>query len=321
MKFGVREICDVVFKANSPRKIGGYTFKKGQPVLFIDTATAASLEQATTTVYANGGKGNARLVAWEGEKTVTFTVTDALLSPIGLSILTGAGLFKKEAKQVHVHTTANAYIEKTDSKLVIDLTDALTNSESIDNTAPVFVVVTESDGSITGQMLENLTVASEGKKLERAYSEPTDAELVGKTVFVDFYLVKDSANVSELVIDPTTFGGNFYVEGSTLFRRQEDGVDMPANFTMPNVKIQSNMTFSMSATGDPSTFDFVMDAMPGYTMFNRTKKVQCVIQTIEDTTVEDIKEPESVMTHSAGFDIDVSKEDSTASQAGEASVG
>lgn len=54
MKFGVRDIANVVFKAKSTQTIGNSTFKRGQPVLYIDTATASSLEQATTTVYAQG---------------------------------------------------------------------------------------------------------------------------------------------------------------------------------------------------------------------------------------------------------------------------
>ena len=36
----------------------------------------------------------------------------------------------------------------------------------------------------------------------------------------------------------------------------------------------------MAASGDPSTFTFTMDAFPGYTMFDRTKKVMCVMQII-----------------------------------------
>ena len=50
------------------------------------------MEGAATTVYAQGGRGNSRLMAWEGERTVTFTMEDALISPIGFSILSGAGL-------------------------------------------------------------------------------------------------------------------------------------------------------------------------------------------------------------------------------------
>ena len=53
------------------------------------------------------------------------------------------------------------------------------------------------------------------------------------------------------------------------------------------VKIQSNFTFSMASTGDPSTFSFTMDAFPGYTYFNKTKKVLCVMQIIEDKNGSD----------------------------------
>ena len=49
------------------------------------------MEGAATTVYAQGGRGNSRLVAWEGERTVTFTMEDALISPAGFMILSGAG--------------------------------------------------------------------------------------------------------------------------------------------------------------------------------------------------------------------------------------
>jgi hypothetical protein len=132
MKFGVREIANVVFKAKADTTIGTSTFKAGQPVLYIDSATTSTIEGAATTVYAQGGRGNTRLIAWEGEKTLTFTVEDALLSPIGFSILSGAGLFKDENTDVHVHVTSQAYVSDTG---VIDLTDALGATEEIDATA------------------------------------------------------------------------------------------------------------------------------------------------------------------------------------------
>ena len=286
MKFGVREICDVVFKAKADTRIGTQEFKKGQPVLYIDSAKTSTIEGAATTVYAQGGRGNARLIAWEGEKTLTFTVEDALLSPIGFSILSGAGLLKNETNTVHVHTTSNAYVG-TDG--VIDLTDVL-GEDSIDKTAPVFVMITEEDGSISS-MVKGVTADESGKKL-------TASEAAGKNVFVDFYVVKKSA-VHELQIDAENFAGNYYVEASTLFRRESDGKDMPAEITLPNVKIQSNFTFSMASTGDPSTFTFTMDAFPGYTAFDKTKKVLCVIQVVEDVNDAD-KEIKTVMGHSTG---------------------
>jgi hypothetical protein len=56
---------------------------------------------------------------------------------------------------------------------------------------------------------------------------------------------------------------------------------MPAEFIIPNCKVQSNFTFTMASSGDPSSFTFTMDAFPDYTRFDRSKKVLAVIQIIE----------------------------------------
>ena len=114
MKFGVREIANVVFRAKSNVKIGGTEFQIGQPVLYIDSAKTSTLEGAATTVYAQGGRGNTRLISWEGEKTLTFTVEDALLSPMGLSILSGAGLIKNyKVKATNCSSRQAASLKKT----------------------------------------------------------------------------------------------------------------------------------------------------------------------------------------------------------------
>ena len=311
MKFGVREIANVVFRAKADVKIGDTEFVKGQPVLYIDSAKTSTLEGAATTVYAQGGRGNTRLIAWEGEKTLTFTVEDALLSPLGFAILSGAGLIKdteENAKEVHVHTTAYQVVSADN----IDLNDALGVNEEICATAPIFVMLTEEDGSITGKTVK-VKVGAEDKQLENGetlkkgrYLVPADGSAFadtakGKTVMVDFYVLRKSHEVSELQIDAEHFAGYYYVEADTLFRRQDNGVDMPANITLPNVKIQSNFTFSMASTGDPSTFTFTMDAMPGYTYFDNTKKVLCVIQIVEDTEGA-ASEWDSVMKHNTEED-------------------
>jgi hypothetical protein len=66
MKFGVREICNVVFRASQNQKIGSQEYNRGQPVFYIDSAKTSTIEGAATTVYATGGRGNTRLIAWEG---------------------------------------------------------------------------------------------------------------------------------------------------------------------------------------------------------------------------------------------------------------
>ena len=294
MKFGVREICNVVFKAKSEIMIGNTTFKPGQPVLYIDTAKTSTIEGAATNVYAQGGRGNTRLIAWEGEKTLTFTVEDALLSPVSFSMLSGAGLISSNKETVHVHMTTTV---QGDVNGKIDLTDALGKDEVIDAEAPVFVMALEKDGSLTGAPLEGGEISEDGKPI-------TIEGAKNANVMVDYYVSKEGTSVAELQIDAENFAGYYYVEADTLFRRQSDGVDMPANITLPNVKIQSNFTFSMASTGDPSTFTFTMDAFPGYTYFDNKKKVLCVIQVVEDVTGSTTKW-DTVMPHSDTEVIDI----------------
>ena len=287
MQFGVREICDVVFKAKGAGKLGSMPYVAGQPVLYIDTAKTSNMEGAATTVYAQGGKGNARLIAWEGEKTLTFTVEDALLSELGFAILSGAGLLNADkTNKVYVHTTAMA---EMDANGVINLSDSLGTNEVIHDAAPVFVMAMKN-----GSMVKPLTVTvGDTDKTEGTVTIKKGQYLTGSAddagqVFVDFYVEKTSG-VTEMTIDAENFAGYYYVEASTLFRRQSDGKDLPAELIFPNVKVQSNFTFAMAATGDPSTFTFTMDAMPGYTRFDKKKKVLCAMQIVDEDAAADQK--------------------------------
>ena len=106
-------------------------------------------------------------------------------------------------------------------------------------------------------------------------------------VLVDYYVVKTSG-ATQIEITPDKFGGYFYLEASTLFRKESTGVDMAAEIIVPRVKIQSNFTFTMAATGDPSTFTFTMDAFPDYLKFDKSKKVLAVMQIVDETAAEDV---------------------------------
>lgn len=54
MRYGVREICNVVLKAKGAMKVGNKIFYANEPVIYFDTLKTSSLEGAATTVYAQG---------------------------------------------------------------------------------------------------------------------------------------------------------------------------------------------------------------------------------------------------------------------------
>ena len=288
MKFGVREICDVVLKAKAAQRVGNKIFYKNEPVCYFDTLKTSTLEGAATTVYAQGGRGNSRLIAWEGERTVTFTMEDALISPAGFMILSGAGLIEaSEEKTIKVHQ-----IEQTDRVSVQasgeygDATYSVTGVTITLDEVPfnqagedyIYVMLMENGEVVTEPYIPN-AVDVNAKTITLKSTDDLKHFYEGCVVLVDYYTEKKSG-AQQIEITPDKFGGNYYLEASTLFR-DTNGVDMPAEFIIPNCKIQSNFTFTMASSGDPSTFTFTMDAFPDYTRFDKTKKVLAAIQIID----------------------------------------
>ena len=266
------------------------------------------MEGAATTVYAQGGRGNARLVAWEGERTVTFTMEDALISAEGFMILSGAGLIEASStKPVYQHVTETVdkkYIDFDNNAGTILVSKVpYLDDKSEDFCYVMFVkdgeVLTEpyiassytafesnneytDEGYVGYVTIQAIGVDDRGTAYEVA-NAPSAVDY--DSAIVDYYVEK-TGSVKQIEITADKFGGNYYLEASTLFRTQ-DGVDLPAEFIIPNCKIQSNFTFSMASSGDPSTFTFTMDAFPDYTRFDHSKKVLAAIQIIEESLNED----------------------------------
>ena len=331
MKFGVREICDVVLKAKAAQKIGNKVFYAGEPVCYFDTLKTSSMEGAATTVYAQGGRGNARLVAWEGERTVTFTMEDALISPEGFMILSGAGLIDAtENKPIFQHTTET--VDRSESNIKVDAENnvmrihvqELPHMPKNQGENYAFVMLMKS-GEIVSEPFVPVHHVEKFKPAELVEGAdvvmPTETDPITKdpnggywilvagtdfnnnnvnineddehnkyvmdfsgyefdSVMIDYYVAR-IGNAQQIEITADKFGGNYYLEASTLFR-DTNGVDMPAEFIIPNCKVQSNFTFTMASSGDPSSFTFTMDAFPDYTRFDKSKKVLAAIQMIKE---------------------------------------
>lgn len=275
MKFGIREAVDVVFKALAPVTIGSTTFAKGEPVLYFDSLKTSTTEGTATTVYAQGGRGNPRLIAWEGDKAITFSFEDALISAEGMAILTGAGLLEAGSdNKVRVHQKATVTGTIESKKVTVVLTDAIPANGTL-VTEDIFGFILDSNEEISARL-----GAGTGSAASIQFANETDATGT-VTVLVDYY-VDMAAGAKEITITADQFAGYFYIEGDTLFRRQADGVDLPAQLVIPNAKIQTNFTFTMAPSGDPSTFTFTADAFPGKVKGNKTNKVLYALQIIED---------------------------------------
>ena len=307
MKFGVREVADITFKAKSNLTLGKETFEAGEPVIFFDSAKTSTMESAAATVYAQGGKGNARLLAWEGDKTATFTFEEALLSPLGFQVLSGAGVVDAATTALHhtVRVQCQAVQEPSSSYALANLEEDGISPRTTTNTltitedmlpaganviyknakyplAKIFVMALDANGEIASRLkVDNGSGTSDGAlavdvvkaaKSNSDMAEYLDADGIALTITGEsltpgtIYLVDLYCEVkgTEMTVESGKFAGYYYIEANTLFRRASDGMDVPAQFTIPKGKIQSNFTFTMAGTGDPSTFTFTVDAFPDY---------------------------------------------------------
>lgn len=295
-------------------------------------------------------------MSWDGEKTLTFTMEDALITTDSLALLAAAkgqkmlgevhtqkrlGVINsvdsaaKAAKESYVYVDNEDTAEGNKATITFDDKDAL---EDIGDDGLVYVLAADEGGfnsepflfkakftytelttepkdwkenyknyysnntgtAITGDTaptfsgstyykrdaaVKKLIVCEKDPKNTKDVAEPTgytaeDLALLTKAeaIYLDYYTT--GHGFTRLTIEPDSFGSNFYIEAETLFR-DDSGADYAAIFTIPNCRVQSNFTITMASSGDPSSFQFTIDAFPGYTRFDQSKKVLAAIDIMD----------------------------------------
>ena len=186
------------------------------------------------------------------------------MSAKGIAILTGAGLIQADTDSPIIAHTTQTVQASEDGSITLEGKNPETDYD-------IYMMLLDNNGEMSG-------VPVKIKSSEVAAGKITN-ELIkkGDAIMVDYY-TKHTQDAQQLEITADKFAGYYYLEGSTLFRREMDGVDLPAEIIIPKVKIQSNFTFAMSSNGDPSSFDFTMDAFPDYIIGDKTKKQLAAIQ-------------------------------------------
>ena len=270
MKFGLREVCNVVLKAKEADFILGKQRFKGEPILWFDSLKTSGLEGTAETVYARGGRGNTKLIAWDGDKEVTFTMEDALLSPMSIAVLVGANEVKTEISRKHI-----AKVYNINSNGDVEL-----SYNPIKGTTIFFC----NPDDVSEQLADAIKVTD-----TTTFNLGAIPALANKKVLIDYYAAIGDSDKdfkakakTQIEISPQAFGNGFYLEGETLFR--EASRDYAAEFIIPSCRVQSTFNFTMASTGDPSTFTFTMDAFPD-TIVGGTEKVLAAIQISEEEYV------------------------------------
>lgn len=232
-RYGIKEVADVTFY-----KIDPTTGNPAEPVLYLDTLKVSTIEQTAENTSARGGKGNPELIVWDYNKEITVTLEDALFSAKSMAVMFGSG-----GKDVTVGSSMSTIYKTVRGKATADgtVTAASTVAVTINGKSAILSGLTYYD-------------VNNGASVATVTS--------GKEYIISGYLTNPSeGSVRVINIDANTFPGTYYITGDTYARSEVDGTDEFFQFIIPKAKVNSEVTLTMEAEGDPSTFSMTLKVL------------------------------------------------------------
>lgn len=198
----------------------------GAPVLYLDTLKVSTIEQTAESTSARGGKGNPELIMWDYGKEITVTLEDALFSAKSMALMYG----------VDINNTSDFGKETTILKTVKP-SQVSTDGSKITINGQAFTV----SGSVT---YYDENGSSTTNKASAAYAT-----------------AKVTVSGQKIVISSDKFPKTYYITGDTYARSEATGDDEFFQFIIPKAKMQSEVTLTMEAEGDPSTFNMSLKVL------------------------------------------------------------
>ena len=302
-KYGIKEVANVYFEALEDDAAAGVY--AGDIVLFLDTLKVSTIETTAENTAAQGGWGNPKLVQWDYGKEINITLEDALMSLESLRFMLGGAIKspKTVSEKVIVRHTEEVVVDS--SKKVPAPKDHLTGTtlypkatyghpirlinlgggtNSTTAGARTQIAVTEVGGADQVMSALNVIKFKNPAAGIDELTEPTPGDHI--RIFWEDVVDGTTANESavEVTISPDTFPGTYRVVGDTFMRSEKTGKDEPFQFVINKAKVQSNVTITLQAEGDPSTFEMTLNVLRSTNDEGQNEMMKLVRYNLETAT-------------------------------------
>ena len=266
-KYGIKEVANVYFEALEDDLAAGVY--KGDIVLFLDTLKVSTIETTAENTAAQGGWGNPKLVQWDYGKEINITLEDALLSLESLRFMLG-GAIKKPDTTTPVIVRHTEEVVCGEGGVVPKPKDHLTGVTmtpiaSADHPIRLINLTTGVRTQITNSSNYDGTKAINFKNPKALGSSTPEQTKKNDRIRIFWEEVLQNNNGAEtaveVTISPDTFPGTYRVVGDTFMRAEATGKDEPFQFVINKAKVQSNVTITLQAEGDPSTFEMTLNVL------------------------------------------------------------
>ena len=177
-------------------------------------------------------------------KEINLNLEDALMSMESLRLMMGGKITEASTtEKFEVHRTAqfiatgNSLPTKLEDDYGVEVDSGNVTEYSWVNLS------TGKRGQVTAEAVLGDSSFAAGDKIRIFWTEERDGSSNNEAV--------------QITISPSTFPGVYKIYGYTLIRN-EDGQDSPFQFVINRAKVMSEVTLTMEAEGDPSTFSMTI---------------------------------------------------------------
>ena len=318
-KYGIKEVANVYFEAlDDDPSTGVYA---GDIVLFLDTLKVSTIETTAENTAAQGGWGNPKLVQWDYGKEINVTLEDALMSLESLRFMLGGAIKKpktasdkvivRHTEEVVVdssgevpapkdHLTGKVLYPKATYGHPIKLMNLGGGINSTTAGARTQIVVAEVGGAEKAMGALNTIKFKNPAAGVDSLTDPTPGDHI--RIFWEDIVTGETADESaiEVTISPDTFPGTYRVVGDTLMRSEKAGKDEPFQFVINKAKVQSNVTITLQAEGDPSTFEMTLNVLRSTNDEGQNEMMKLIRYNLEATTASGSEDDIGSLTAGSG---------------------
>ena len=100
--FGIKELYDITLFTTSDIEVNGEFLKENEPIISFDKIQISHLNEYKNHRYAQGGFGNKIFIKWDNSKFVDISLTEGVISPTGLLLLSNSKIFKNKEEQIKI---------------------------------------------------------------------------------------------------------------------------------------------------------------------------------------------------------------------------
>lgn len=300
--FGIKELSKVVLRAKTPMNFGSRHLEADEPVLYFENVSMAVLNEDNRPIMARGGWKNMPRVVWDSRSAVTFTLSEGVMSSIGMSILLSTNMTApKEDEPILINKIEGPYYPES----------CPWKNEETDNNEETITPV--------GFFIERLPVPYPKKKTfifeydrdvaqKKVYGEILtrntdfgpqyflaiyeDKELTTpvkktKKYLVDYYYeYRDEALI--YTIEKERFNGLFTLEGQFYSKDENEGKNYTNLIYMPRVRVVSNIDLRLGERASPTVAVFNIVGLPETTVTGKDGMIMDIQRLAVDVEEEEI---------------------------------